>query len=57
MLLWRPEFELDGKKYRQLVLLLTNKDVSLIVRGRLYSSCVRSSMLHGSATWPARKEN
>ena len=32
-------------------------DVSLIMRGRLYSSCVRSSMLHGSETWPARKEN
>ena len=29
----------------------------LIVRGRLYSSCVRSSMLHGSETWPIRKEN
>ena len=37
--------------------LLTNKDVSLIVRGKLYSSCVRSSMLHGSETWPVRKEN
>jgi len=35
-------------KFRQLVPLLTNKDVSLIMRGRLYSSCVRSSMLHGS---------
>jgi len=44
-------------KYRQLVSLLTNKDVSLIVRGRLYSSCVRSSMLHGSETWPVKKEN
>ena len=33
-------------KFRQLVPLLTNKDVSLIMRGRLYSSCVRSSMLH-----------
>ena len=32
-------------KFRQLVPLLTNKDVSLILRGRLYSSCVRSSML------------
>jgi len=29
----------------------------LIRRGRLYSSCVRSSMLHGSETWPVRKEN
>jgi len=32
-------------------------DISLIMRGRLYSSCVRSSMLHGSETWPVRKEN
>ena len=44
-------------KFRQLVPLLTNKDVSLIMRGRLYSSCVRSSMLPGSETWPVRKEN
>ena len=35
-------------KFRQLVPLLTDKDVSLIMRLRLYSSCVRSSMLHGS---------
>jgi len=27
-------------KFRQLVPLLTNKDVSLIMKGRLYSSCV-----------------
>ena len=44
-------------KFRQLVPLLTNKDVSLIMTKRLYSSCVRSSMLHGSETWPVRKEN
>jgi len=37
--------------------LFTNKDISLIRRGRLYSSCVQSSMLHGSETWPVRKEN
>jgi len=37
--------------------LLTNKDISLTVRGRLYSSCVRSSMLHGSETWPVGGEN
>jgi len=35
-------------KFRQLVTMLTNNDVSLIMRGRLYSSCLRSSMLHGS---------
>ena len=44
-------------KFRQLVPLLTNKDISLINSGKLYSSCVRSSMLHGSETWPVRKEN
>jgi len=44
-------------KFMQLVPLLTNNDVSLIMRGGLYSSCVQSSMLHGSETWPVRKEN
>ena len=29
----------------------------MIVSERLYISCVRSSMLHGSWTWPIRKEN
>ena len=44
-------------KFRQLVPLITNRDISLIRRGRLYSSCVRISILHGSETWPVRKEN
>jgi len=44
-------------KFRQLVPLLINKDISLIVRGRLYSNRVQSSMLHRSETWPVRKEN
>jgi len=44
-------------KFRQLIPLLTNRDISLIRRGRLYSSCVRSSVLHGSDPWPVRKEN
>ena len=55
MQLWRTEFELDG--INSGIPLLTNKDISLKVRGRLYSGCVRSSMLHGSETWPVRKEN
>ena len=39
--------------------MLTNKDipVSLIMRGKLYISCVLSSMIYGSETWPVRKEN
>ena len=49
--------QIGWNKFWQLVPLLTNKNVSLIMRGRLYSSCVRSSMLHGSETWPVRKEN
>ena len=35
---------------------LTSRDISLIRRGTLYSSCVQSSMLHGSETWPVRKD-
>jgi len=41
-------------KFRQLVPLLANRDISLIRRGRLYSSCVQSSMLYGSEIWPVR---
>jgi len=55
---WRPESELDGINsgswYHCLPI---GMDISLIRRGRLYSSCVQSSMLHGSETWPVRKEN
>ena len=58
MQLWRPESELDGINsgswYHSLV--LTNRNISLIKRGGLYSSSVRSSMLHGSETWPVRKK-
>ena len=57
MQLWWPELELVGISSGSYVPLLTYKDVSLIMRGRLYSSCVRSIMLHGSETWPVRKEN
>jgi len=54
---WNPESEFGWNKFRQLVSLLTNRDISLIRTGRLYSCCVQSSMLHGSETWPVRKEN
>jgi len=47
-------FSCGWNKLRQLVPLLANKDMSLIVR--LYSSCVQSSMLHGSETWPLKRE-
>jgi len=35
-------------EFKQLVLLLANKDISLMVGGELYGSCVRGGMLHGS---------
>jgi len=57
MQLWRPEFELDGINSGSWFRCLPIRDISLTMRGRLYSSCVRSSVLHGSETWPVRTEN
>jgi len=51
MQLWRPEFELDGKNSRSRYHCLP------VLRGRLYSSCVQSCVLHRSETWPVRIEN
>jgi len=56
MQMWRPEFELHGIN-SGMVPIFTNKDISLIMRGRLYISCVRKSTLHANETWPVRKEN
>ena len=42
--------QIRWNKFRQLVPLLTNMDIPLIRRRTLYSSCVRSSILHGSET-------
>jgi len=52
----KARIRIGWNKFRQLVPLLTNKDISLIMMGRLYSSCVRRSILHGSETWPVRKK-
>jgi len=58
MQLWRPKIKLNGiQAVGTIAYEVTNKDISLIVRGRLYSSCVRSKMLNGNETWPLRKEN
>jgi len=43
-------------KFRQLIPLLTKKDISLIVMGRLYSSSAQSNMFHGNVTWPVKKK-
>ena len=36
----KARIRIGWNKFRQLVPLLTNRDISLIRRGRLYSSCV-----------------
>jgi len=40
--------QIGWNKFRQSAPLLTSMDTSLIMRGRLYSICVWSCMLHGS---------
>ena len=38
--------------FRQLLPLLANGHLSLLTRGRVYSTCVRRAMLHSAETWP-----
>ena len=38
-------------KFRQLLPLLTNRHLPLLTTGKVYSSCVRSVMLHAAETW------
>ena len=45
------------KKFRELLPVLTSRHLSFKTRGHVYSSCVRSAMLHASETWPLTKTN
>ena len=45
------------KKFKDLLPVLSSCHLSFKSRGRVYSSCVRSSMLHASETWPLTKTN
>ena len=45
------------KKFRELLPVLTSHHLSFKTRGHVYSSCVRSTMLHASETWPLTKTN
>ena len=38
-------------KFKKLLPILTNKHLSLLMRGKVFEACVRSAMLHGSETW------
>ena len=45
------------KKFRQLLPVLTSRNLSYKTRGQVYSSCMQSAMLHASETWPLTKTN
>ena len=45
------------KKFRELLPVLTSRNLSYKTRGHVYSSCMRSAMLHASETWPLTKTN
>ena len=43
--------------WKKLLPVLTSRHLSYKTRGHVYSSCVRSAMLHASETWPLTKTN
>ena len=43
------------KKFRKLLPVLTSRHLSYKTHGHVYSSCLRSAMLHASETWPLTK--
>ena len=45
------------KKFRELLPVLTSCHLSYKTCGDVYSSCVRSAILHASETWPLTKTN
>ena len=45
------------KKFKDLLLVLSSCHLSFKTHGHVYSSCVQSTMLHASETWPLTKPN
>ena len=45
------------KKFKDLLPVLSSRHLSFKTCGHVYSSCVRSAMLHASETWPLTKPN
>ena len=43
------------KKFKELKPVLSSRHLSFKTRGPVYSTCVRSAMLHASETWPVTK--
>ena len=44
-------------RYRQLLPFLTHRQVPPLTRGKLFSSCVRSVMLHAAETWAMKADS
>ena len=49
---WKPSGRSSRSCYQ-----LSSRHLSFKTRGRVYSSCVRSAMLHNGETWPLTKPN
>ena len=45
------------RKFKELLPVLSSRHLSFKTCGHVYSSCVRSAMLHASETWPLTKPN
>ena len=45
------------KKFKELLPGLSSRHLSFKTQGHVYSSCVRSTILHASQTWPLTKPN
>ena len=45
------------KKFKELLPVLSSCHLSFKTYGRVYSSCVQSTILHASETWPSTKPN
>ena len=45
------------KKIRELLPLLTSRALSLVIKVKIYSACVRSVILYGAETWPVKADD
>ena len=45
------------KNFREYLPILTGKGFSLKLKGKVYATCVRSCLMHGSETWPMKVEH
>ena len=45
------------KKFSEYLPILTGKGFSFKLKGKVYATCVRSCLMHGSETWPMKVEH